>query len=77
MGPSWTPVSPAVDGTASQSPSPAATQGGAFLAGMHGAVGKQYSPLGLQGQLSPSQLAAFNAATAATVVTTNEARITL
>ena len=41
---------------------------------MHSAVGQQYSPLGFQGQPLPSQLAAFNAAAAATVVTTNEAR---
>ena len=70
--PSWTPTLPAVNSTASQSPSPAAAQGGAFLAGIHGDIGQQYSTLGLQEQPLPSQLAAFIADTAANVITTNE-----
>ena len=51
-------------------PSTTDPKGGAFLAGVHGTIGQQYSPMGFQGHPTPSQLAAFNAAAATNATAT-------
>ena len=59
--PAWTPpvtgqsIPPALPG-----PSPTDLKEGALLAGTLGTIGQQYSPMGINGHPSPSQLAAFN-----------------
>ena len=72
------PAQPAWQPAATTAPSPTssfdAKVGGALLAGVHGNIGSGYSPMGFQGQSSPSQLAPFNANANAASIATKDAQ---